>query len=300
MDVSSLRPVDTGADAGRPERLPTFLVIGAAKCGTTSIADVLGDHPEVFMTSPKEPHYFSRLTRLRELRPWYSSLFEGAASFRAAGEASTSYSHPHRIEFVAPRIRDTVPDCRLVYMVRHPIRRLESDWKMRLREDRVPESVSDAADHHASLITFGLYWKHLQTYREHFPDEQLLIVFLEDFAEQPQRELSRIFRHIGVDTTFVPDEPGRQRNAADQHRRKGRLARAVAAGLRRLDGYERLRRSIPDWLRRPLKSVLTQPFDASADWDPDALDMVRAYYREDSRQLLHHCGKPLDYWKLDG
>jgi len=297
--VSDSRPPGAERPRDCPKRVPTFIVIGAAKCGTTSIADVLGDHPEVFLTSPKEPHYFSRLTRYRKLRPWYTSLFEGAGSFAAAGEASTSYSHPHRIDFVAPRIREVVPDCRLVYMVRHPIRRLESDWKMRLRENRVPASISEAADHHASLISFGLYWKHVETYREYFPDDQLLVVFLEDFAADPRRELARIFRHIRVDPTVIPDDPGRQRNAANQYRRKGMVAKVLTAALRRLDEYGRLRRHLPDWLRGPVKSLLTEPFEASPDWEPDALATVREYYREDSRQLLRHCGKPLDYWELE-
>lgn len=288
--------MSTHADpVGSQPDWPTFIVIGAAKCGTTTISDVLGEHPEVFVTSPKEPHYFSRLTRYRKLRSWYLSLFDGAEACQAVGEASTSYSHPHRIEFAAPRIRDVVPTCRLIYMVRHPVRRLESDWKMRLREGRVSDSISEAADHHASLITFGLYWKHLQTYRNHFPDEQLLVVFLEDFATQPERELSRIFRHIGVDSSFRPDNPGRRRNAAEQYRSKGALATAI----RQSDSYRRLRRLIPDRIVQLAKSALTDEFEATPDWDSDALAMVREYYREDSRQLLGHCGKPTDYWEFE-
>lgn len=274
---------------------PTFLVIGAPKCGTTTVCDLIGDHPNVYMTTPKEPHYFSRLTKYRELRPWYISLFEDCDSCEAAGEGSTSYSHPHRIDFVAPRIRDVLPDCRLIYMVRHPIRRLESDWKMRLREGRVPESINEAADEHASLITFGLYWKHLQTYRKNFPDEQLLVIFLEDFAEHPGRELRRILRHIGVDPSPAPDDPDRRRNATEQYRKKGTLA----ALIRRFPGYDRLRQTVPERIVELSKSVLTDEFNPSPDWDGEALSLVRDYFREDSRKLLRHCGKSPEFWDLD-
>lgn len=276
----------------RTPTMPSFIVIGAAKCGTTSVAELLREHPDVFMSTPKEPHFFSRLTRYRQLWPWYRSLFDEADSFRAAGEASTSYTHPHRIEFVAPRIREVLPDCRLIYMVRHPIRRLESDWKMRLREERVPSSISAAADGHASLITFGLYWKHLQTYRKYFPDDQLLVVFLEDLADDPRRELARIFRHIKVDPSFVPENPGRKRNAAEQYRRKGELV----ATIRRIAGNARFRRMIPDPVVQTAKSILTDRFDPKPEWDAEALEMVRGYFRHDSHQLLWYCGKPREYW----
>lgn len=104
---------------------PTFLVIGAAKCGTTTLCELLGAHPDVFVTDPKEPHYFSRVKRHLK-QEWYEGLFAGATTEKALGEGSTSYSHPNRINLVAPTLRRLVPDCRLVYVVRHPVRRLES------------------------------------------------------------------------------------------------------------------------------------------------------------------------------
>lgn len=275
---------------------PTFFVIGAAKCGTTSVCDLLAAHPDVFMSDPKEPHYYSRLTTYHELRPWYASLFGGADGYTAVGEGSTSYSHPHRIEFVVPRIRENLPDARLIYMVRHPVRRLESDWKMRLREDRVSHSISEAVDRNASLISFGLYWRHLSVYREAFPDDQILVVFLEDFADDPHRKLAEIYRHVGVDSTYVPDDPCRERNAASDYREDG----ALASALRQVPGFRALKERVPDWAVALTKHTLTTDFEATPDWDPDALELVRSYFRHDTRRLLEYCGKPAAYWSLEG
>lgn len=273
---------------------PTFIVIGAAKCGTTSVCDLLGAHPDIFMSDPKEPHYFSRLTKYPQREEWYASLFPDGDDFEAIGEGSTSYTHPHRIDFVVPRIRRVLPDCRLIYMVRHPIRRLESDWKMRRREDRASSSISDAADRQASLITLGLYWKQLQRYREAFPDEQIAVVFLEDFAEDPLPELSSLYRHIGVDPTFDPDDPNSRRNASSDYRDPGVVARAI----RRLPGYRIVRDLAPEGAVSAAKAVLTDEFDPSPEWDPAGLEAARSYFREDARQLLEHCGKPADFWQL--
>lgn len=273
---------------------PNFFVIGAAKCGTTSVCDLLGAHPDVFMSNPKEPHYFSRLTKQHELREWYGSLFEDADTHAAVGEGSTSYSHPHRIDFVVPRIVEEVPEARLVYMVRHPIRRLESDWKMRLRENRISKSIGEAVDRNASLVTFGLYWKQLTRYLDAFPEEQILVVFLEDFAENPSEELSRIYEHIGVDPTFVPEEPGRERNASQDYREDGTLASA----LRELPGFGALKGAVPHRTRAWIRNQLTREFDATPNWDRTELEAVRSYFRQDARNILDYCGKPVDYWKL--
>lgn len=274
---------------------PNFFVIGAAKCGTTSVCDLLAAHPDVFMSDPKEPHYYSRLAMYHKRRPWYNSLFDGASGHAAVGEGSTSYSHPHRIEFVVPRLRKEHPDARFIYMVRHPIRRLESDWKMRLREDRAPESIAEAVDRNASLVTFGLYWKHLSLYRDAFSDDQLLVVFLEDLADQPHRELSKIYRHVGVDSNYVPEDPDRERNAAKQYREYG----VVASLLRRLPGLSAVKDRTPDWAVSLVRRGVTDRFRAAPDWEPSALELVRGYFSEDARELLKWCGKPLDFWTFE-
>ena len=70
--------------------LPNFLVIGAAKSATTSLCELLGQHPDVFILDPKEPHFFTRHYELGW--KWYKSLFSNAGSYERIGEGSTSYS----------------------------------------------------------------------------------------------------------------------------------------------------------------------------------------------------------------
>lgn len=130
-------------------------------------------------------------------------------------------------------------------MVRHPVRRLESDWRMHL-------------------------W------------------------EEPVHELHRVYDHVGVDPTFVPNDPETPRYASADFRRTGTLAKWV----RRVPRYERLRNMVPDQLASLARKALTENFDPSATWDPDVLETVRGYSRDDSRRLLQYCGKPEDYWRL--
>lgn len=274
--------------------LPSFIVIGAAKCGTTSMCELLGQHPDVFLTNPKEPHFFSRITTFEHSRPWYESLFRDAGGHRAVGEGSTSYTHPHRIDLVVPRLRREVPACRLIYMVRHPVRRLESDWKMRTLERRLSLPISQALDRNASLVTLGFYHARLSAYRAAFSDEQILVVFLEDLQRDPEHELARVFRHIGVDTDFIPEGLHRPHNTAEER------ARSVVAEriVRRVPAAQRMARRLPSGLRRIVKQGLSWsvPEEPTVKWEPRVLQSVTDLFRDDSLQLLDHCGKSHDFW----
>lgn len=274
---------------------PTFMVIGCRKCGTTNLCRVLGAHPDVFMTDPKEPQYFSRLTRFDRDRDWYRSLFAGTESYVARGEGSVTYTSPGRIDLAAPRIHEAVPDCRLIYMVRHPIRRLESDWKSRLREGRARASINEAVEADHNLVTFGLYWKHLDTYRQFFSDDQLLVVFLDDYARDPLAVLRRVFAHIGVSPDFEPSELPLPRTPATLRH----VDTPLGARVRLIPGSGALKRLLPLSFVHVAKSVLTTAQPANAEWDPEILRAVRELYRPDTEMLLKHCGKPPDYWDLE-
>lgn len=282
-------------DSRKGVMLPTFIVIGGRKCGSTSLCDLLGQHPNVFMTRPKEPHYFSRTASFEPARGEYEALYGDANGHTARGEGSTTYTHPQRIDFAAPRIRKLIPDCRLVYIVRHPIRRLESDWKMRRREGRSSSDINRAVESDKTLRPYGLYWQHLSTYRELFSDEQILVVFLEDLSRDPTGVLARVLAHIGVDPTFAPEDVHRPRNAACDDRRDT----VISANLDRLPGYDRVRRAAPRRIVRMARAMLTRAYNDAAVWNPAVLRDVAETYSDDSRRLLEHCGKSKDYWRLE-
>lgn len=278
--------------------LPTFMVIGAAKCGTTSVCDILSSHADVFMSTPKEPHYFGLLQEHNYVarRAWYESLFEGAEGYRAVGEGSVSSSRPNSVHAAARRIRETIPNCRLIYMVRHPIRRFESDWKMLRHEGRVSPSVERAVEEMPSLISWAFYWDHLNVYRALFPDSQLLVVFLEDFAHAPAAELDRVCRHIGVEPPATWSEPDRARNAATGYRSASTLARWIKG----LSWYERLRAWVPGSVVELGKRALTRPERHELEWSASFRRELADTYRDDATHLLEHCGKPVDFWDLNG
>lgn len=273
--------------------LPTFLVIGAAKCGTTTLCARLEEHPEVFVSRPREIHYFGRDGE-KKTPSWYEAHFDEAAGFRAVGEGSTSYTHPSIIEAAADQIRREIPDARLIYMVRHPLKRLESDWKMRRREGWAEPDINEAVrKERTSLISHGKYWENLAVYRDRFPDEQVLVVFLEDMIHRPDREIRSCLAHIGVDPDEPIPDPGKPENQSSEARQDG----ALAGWLRRTGVVAAARKLAPEPFFRVSREVLTKQERYEPEWDPEVRRRVwEEEFAEDSARLLAHFDKPADFW----
>jgi hypothetical protein len=273
--------------------LPNYLVIGAAKCGTTSLCHALGLHPDIFMTDPKEVHFFGRTDPVRTLE-WYHSVLQPAAGRKAVGEGSTSYTHPDIIDVCAEHIARVVPRCRLIYIVRDPIDRLESDWRMRRHDGWAPATINEAVARQPNLVRHGLYWRNLSVYRRCFTDEQILVLFLEDFARDPQAQLRRCFSHLGVDPDVTIEGTHRPRNAARDYRKDGRVARRLRAAT----SFSTLKARMPPWLVRLAKAGLTTKISYALDWDPGLKASVASEFADDSPRFLRYCGKHPDFWQV--
>src|SRR5918992_1234170 len=113
--------------------LPNFLIIGAAKAGTTSLWAYLREHPQVFMAEPKELHFFVAASNWKRGLGWYESHFDRAKGSVAVGEACGAYSRFPTHRGVPARIAGVVPDARLIYLVRHPIDRMVSNYVLNVR-----------------------------------------------------------------------------------------------------------------------------------------------------------------------
>lgn len=273
--------------------LPNFIVVGQAKCGTTSVCHHISKHPQVFFSRPKEPWFFGSIGK--DYTPSeYEDLFKGAEGFPAVGEGSTSYTRPDIAREAAEDMHRYVPDCRLIYMVRDPMDRLMSDWKMRVREGRArPDDINHEIRTSEKLVTLGDYWSNIAPYRDLFSDDQILILFLRDVAGSPAECFERIWRHINVDPTWVENDVT-SKNAAGGHRKDGFLL-----GFARQSGIlPLLRRAVPEQARDQLKSMFTTTYHYAPNWDPGLRAEVEAKYREWSAPLLAHCGKPADFWSI--
>lgn len=200
--------------------LPDFLIIGAMKCGTSTLQAQLVRQPGLFMTTPKEPNFFSDDPVFARGMDWYSSLFAAAAPGDLKGEASTHYTKlPTWPETVA-RMQAVLTAPRLVYVIRNPIERAVShlihEWT---KEVMGADPVAAFADH-PELVDYGCYARQIAPFIAAFGRDAVMLTSLEQMTRDPQAVLAEVGRHIELAGVPVWDHSlGAQNVSAERFRR---------------------------------------------------------------------------------
>lgn len=253
-------------------QLPTFILIGAMKAGTTSLIRYLGAHPDVFCPTKKEPNYFAVDTHLDKPGTWslglewYRSRFEPGRDVAARGEGSTPYTmaHPGGTgpddgSGVAERIREVLPDVRLIYLMRNPVDRIESQYAHLMRLWRVAgEPIDLAIRRYDHFLDISRYSFQVRNYLEVFPREQLLLLQFEELTGDPDSVLRRTYEFVGVDPDAEVTGLGERHNERPtEGLPKGRGVALLANRARHL-GITRL---VPMGVRQKARSRLTRPAD---------------------------------------
>lgn len=252
-------------------RLPNFLIIGAAKGGTTSLYHYLKSHPQVYMSPVKEPHFFTyhghvpetpdtaEATRLlphetRKLKTLadYSGLFKGARSKHLAlGEASTGYlcgaSTPADVRAYLPKVK-------LIALLRDPAERAWSEFMMMRRFGQEPEdSLLDISRRRVNTryLALGQYGEALERWYAEFPRQQIRIHLFEDFASDTATVVTDAMQFIGVDAS-VPLNLDTHHNTREAHEprldaeTRAALIEYYREDIQRLEGI--LGRDLRRWL----------------------------------------------------
>lgn len=176
---------------------PSFIIIGAMKCATTTLHEQLAQQPGIFMSEPKEPNFFSNDEEYAKGLDWYGALFAEASENDLCGESSTHYTklptYPHTLE----RIQQHLPNARFIYVMRHPIERLVSQYIHEWSERTVDGDINQALLTFEPLIQYSRYSYQLKPYLEAFGRDRVLPVFTENLKRFPQQELERVCQFIG-------------------------------------------------------------------------------------------------------
>ena len=204
--------------------LPNFLIIGAAKAGTTSLYHYLDQHPDVFMSPIKETNYFAFRPNGdpygREIRfpvrtaDEYRRLFRSVTSEQAIGEASPLYlEYPE----TASKIHDCLPNIRLIVILREPADRALSAYSMRRRKGWEKGQAEDVITPDSHYVQNSLYYARLRSYFEFFPAEHIHLLLFDDLQLKTLVAVQNIFGFIGVNSQFEPNFQ-RRHNAGGEPR----------------------------------------------------------------------------------
>lgn len=257
-----------------PEKLPNLVIIGAQKCGTTSLHHYLDAHPAISMARIKETNFFLDTGNWNLGLEWYGKHFDPAA--RVRGEASPYYANLPESAQVAPRMKELIPGAKLIYLVRHPVDRMVSDYVHHVAEDRERRPLRDAIlDPDNPYVQRSRYATQLRPFLSLFAPDQILIETQDRLLGQRQDVLSRIFRFLGVDESFrSPDFERIWQETAG----KGTIYRWTRRFARRLPAGGG---TLPRSLRWPIQRLIrSDPLARHHERRPILDEQLRAQARE--------------------
>lgn len=292
-------------------KMPNFLIIGAAKGGTTSLYHYLDQHPQIYMSPVKEPRFFAlegeqlnfqnpdqviNHTSVTTLSEYYQ-LFEGVTDEIAVGEASPLYLYSER---AVERIAHYVPEAKLIAILRNPVDRAYSCYKhlIALEPFSFAEALNEEEDrirqNWAHLWHYrqgGYYYKQLKRYFDTFDKHRIKIYLFDDLKAKPLDVVQDVFSFLRVDDTFVPDLT--YRNVSNNPKIK--VLQNTTNGQSRLRSFSR--KVLPKWLRSGFakrvrgwnsKEFVPMPEDVRLQLIED--------YREDIVNLQDLIGLNLSHW----
>ncbi len=176
---------------------PDFIIIGAMKCATSTLHDQLAIQPGILMSDPKEPNFFSNDEIYAQGLDWYGSLFKGADENTLCGESSTHYTKLPTYPDTLSRMQAAAPALKLIYVMRHPMDRLISQYIHHWTEKEVSVDINRAILTHSILTEYSLYARQLTPFIKAYGQENILPVFFDSLVSRPQHELDRVCQFIG-------------------------------------------------------------------------------------------------------
>jgi hypothetical protein len=181
--------------------LPNMVIIGAQKSGTTALHYYLRRHPAVTMSKPKELDFFIAEKNWKRGVDWYRRHFDTAGTIR--GESSPNYTAAPYFDDVPARMASVVPDARLIYVVRDPVKRIRAQWihhyANRVEHKPMREAVFVPG---TTYIPRSSYAMQLERFLQHFPMAQILVIDQDELLGNRRETLAKAFRFLHVDDTF--------------------------------------------------------------------------------------------------
>jgi Sulfotransferase domain len=184
------------------QQLPNLIIIGAMKCGTTSLHQYLNLHPQIQMSGFKELDFFVKEKNWQRGLNWYQCQF--AEPTDIIGESSPNYTKYPVFSGVPERMHQMIPGAKLIYLVRDPIRRILShylhQYTNRAEQGSLQAALTDLNQN--NYVTTSCYAMQLEQFLPYYSMDQILVLSLEELSQNRRSTLQRVFRFLAVDPNF--------------------------------------------------------------------------------------------------
>jgi hypothetical protein len=232
------------------------LIVGAMKCGTTSLFNYLAAHPEVAPCRTKEPDYFASADFRSDDPESYFSLWDWDPSVhKIAIEASANYTKIPTNPNCAERIAQFPDlDFRFIYCMRNPIERIESHVYHGLHAGWTQPLEEGISDHSLNVSRYAMQ---LDAYVERFGRDRILLVTLEALQKAPADEFRRICEFLDIDQSFPLTDHASHNRFSDHY-----VERPLWNQIRTVESLRRLTHLIPSWLRQAVLRSTARKLEA--------------------------------------
>jgi hypothetical protein len=297
------------------KNLPNFLIVGAAKCGTSSLHNYLNQHPNIFMSSineegknVKEPQFLVKNQVKNRLHfgvwTWeeYQSLFKQAKQQKAIGESSVFYLFYYQdaIREIKNRLGN---DVKIIIMLRNPIDRAYSafqhvsrglkekhtfEYSLEIEEGRLEKDKTLTPM--VMYKAMGMYYEMVKAYSDSFKDVH--IILHEDFSFSTSKVVKEVFQFLGVDKN--------EKINSDIHYNVGgkswsnNTLKKVFVTESKLKSV--VRKIAPEKARKTIREILSRPFIKQVSMKKEAREDLIRYFRKDIKKLAILINKDLTNW----
>ena len=267
--------------------LPSFIIIGAMKCGTTSLYEYLAPHPDLGRSTPKETNFFLTPKKFSKGVQHYESLFKTGR--KIAFEASPNYTKRDKFPGVPSRMHSVVPDAKLVYIMRNPVKRIISHYLHFYANRHENSPFSEALlNSKFNYIECSRYYYQLEAFLEYYSKDQLYCMSTEDLSQNPEQEMKALSNFLEIPYAFDLEKLKQRVHVTSEKKR-----------VSKLEYYLSLLTSNPKHLwsihkrGRRWGTPMEIPVPSEAD-----MDLIKTALIPDLQQLRAFTGRQFTKWSL--
>ncbi|MEM8829546.1 MAG: sulfotransferase domain-containing protein [Cyanobacteria bacterium P01_G01_bin.19] len=278
---------------------PEVYLIGAQKAGTTTLACLLAQHPDICVAKNKEPHYFT--ANSGKSLAWYEQQFperentlciDASTSYSFAPLSSdNSYTTIKCFHNIPQRIFSLNPQAKFIYLLRDPIARTYSGYWHSFNTGREHRSFFEAIKHDHFYLDVSDYYGQLSLWLEYFPLESFHFLLFEDMKQNPERAVKSCFEFLELDLEKIEINVAEHRNKTQNVNFIGRKFNRV---FKQLD-YSGLGFLAPSLIRNSIKKYTTTCNPKPASSEPER-DFLRDYFSDKNQNLANLTGISLSQW----
>lgn len=269
-----------------------FMVIGAQKCGTTSLAKQLSEHPEICFSDEKEPGFFNStadwMLRLEE----YHSLYSPSPG-QLCGEASTMYTFLPEFKETHMRLHEYNPNLKLIYMMRQPVERIISHYAHRVNHGHALALPEKAVLDDPSFIQRSRYGFQIQPYIQLFGRNKIHFILFEDYTSDPIEILMNVASFLGVSPEPFKEVDLSAKNQSEGRKYLGKEGREI-----RTSSFAKAAAPlVPESIRKAVKKYFVREMTKKPAFPAELRKTLWDALENDVQLVEQLMGRRLNEWR---